>query len=323
MRQAPVCGVLYPPLLLKKWRQGCPPSPTSVAVVSGTFDILQPGNLLALLEANRQARHVCVVLEDDETAASHSRRGRPRHPLSARAEFLAQVALIHAITSVPRAHAVAAFEALSPYTWVCCPNQPAADPLAAIAARFAGQTIHLPVVDGCFTEQIEAAVQAGRTPIAVPEGRFPALPPGAPEARPAGGGRVTVNGCFDILHLGHLRLFAAARQMGKELHVLLNDDTSVRRYKGPTRPVFPLPFRAAAVRALKAVTQAHAFGTDEPLELLASLKPEVHVKGGSFREERVQRERELVESWGGKVVVCPLVPGYSTSGYIQRATGSA
>ena len=103
---------------------------------------------------------------------------------------------------------------------------------------------------------------------------------------------------------------------------MVNDDESVRTYKGQSRPIFPLAFRLRALRALSAVSAVHAFDQDTPLELLSQLRPEIHVKGGSYEEERVRSEKELLQSWGGRLEFCPLVGKYSTSELIRR-TGSA
>lgn len=137
-------------------------------------------------------------------------------------------------------------------------------------------------------------------------------------SRAANGRKVTVNGCFDILHIGHLRFLTRARSMGDSLTVLLNDDDSVSRYKGPTRPVFPLAFRRMALLACEMVDEVIPFSGDEPLDVMRSLRPALHVKGGSFQESRVRSERELVESWGGRLECTPLEEGFSTSNYIMN-----
>ncbi|MCG2659839.1 MAG: adenylyltransferase/cytidyltransferase family protein, partial [Kiritimatiellae bacterium] len=131
----------------------------------------------------------------------------------------------------------------------------------------------------------------------------------------AGRPLVTVNGCFDMLHLGHVCLLAQARNLGARLLVLVNDDDSVRTYKGAGRPVFPIRFRLHALNALDAVAKAYPFAGDNPLPLLATIRPDIHVKGGSFEETRVREERRLVESWGGRLEIIPLVEGFSTSNF--------
>ena len=100
--------------------------------------------------------------------------------------------------------------------------------------------------------------------------------------------------------------------------MLVNDDDSVRTYKGAGRPIFPIRFRLQALNALDAVTMAYPFSGDNPLPLLATIRPDIHVKGGSFEETRVSEERRLVESWGGRLEIIPLVKGFSTTGVVQR-----
>ena len=128
---------------------------------------------------------------------------------------------------------------------------------------------------------------------------------------------VTVNGCFDILHAGHAELFARARAKGDALIVLANDDESIRALKGAGRPVFPVQHRLALLESLKPVTAAFAFSGDNPIEMLKIIKPAIHVKGGSFIEERVRNERTLVESWGGRLEFIPMVGNFSTTNIIK------
>ena len=302
-----------------QWRRELPAGDT-VAVVAGTFDILQPGNLRALALARRHARHVAVVLEPDALAAGHSGTGRPQHDVLTRAEFLSHVRGIGAITSIEAEGAAGLFACLRPYVLLSCTAQRTADPLAAPAAAAAERVVALAAMAGCFTEDIHAAIRRDATPVMLPEGVDWSLNAGAP-SEPPGVTTVTVNGCFDILHIGHVRFLAQAREHGDRLVVLVNDAASVRHYKGATRPVFPLAFRAAALRALESVVDVCAFGEDKPLDLLGRIKPRVHVKGGSYEPDRVQEEQRLVEGWGGKLAFAPLVEGYSTSAYIRKALG--
>jgi len=124
---------------------------------------------------------------------------------------------------------------------------------------------------------------------------------------------VTTNGVFDILHVGHVRYLAAARELGDLLFVALNTDDSVRRLgKGPNRPMHTLEDRAEVVAALRFVDAVLAFAEDTPESLLSVLKPEVHAKGGDYDPESMP-ESPLVRSWGGEVVILPLVAGHSTT----------
>ena len=127
---------------------------------------------------------------------------------------------------------------------------------------------------------------------------------------------VFTNGCFDLLHTGHIKLLHAAAEEGDRLIVGLNSDASVRRLKGPSRPVLPEKERAALLAAIGRVDMVVLFDQDTPLELIAAFKPDVLVKGGDYRPETVVG-REEVERAGGKVCLVPLKEGMSTSGIIK------
>ena len=131
---------------------------------------------------------------------------------------------------------------------------------------------------------------------------------------------VFTNGCFDILHRGHVEYLASARAMGDRLIVGLNGDDSVRRLKGEGRPVNPFEDRAAVLAALEAVDAVVRFDEDTPLRLIESLLPDVLVKGGDYTADQIVGAREVVQA-GGRVVVAPLVAGRSTTRIIERATG--
>ncbi len=136
-----------------------------------------------------------------------------------------------------------------------------------------------------------------------------------------GGLRVVfTNGCFDLLHAGHVRYLNQARSLGDILVVGLNSDASVRRLKGPGRPVTPEAERGEILAALSAVDAVAVFGEDTPLSLLRVALPDVLVKGGDWALEAIVG-RELVESRGGRVVTIPVVPGRSTSGLLHRQGG--
>ena len=127
---------------------------------------------------------------------------------------------------------------------------------------------------------------------------------------------VFTNGCFDIIHPGHLDLLTRARQLGDALVVAINSDNSVRRLKGPERPVFPEDERAEILKALHMVDFVCTFDEDTPLETILVVHPDVLVKGADWTANIVgQRE---VEGWGGKVEALPLVAGQSTTGVIER-----
>ena len=132
---------------------------------------------------------------------------------------------------------------------------------------------------------------------------------------------VFTNGCFDVLHPGHLDLLTRARALGDALVVAINGDDSVKRLKGPKRPVFPENERGEILSALAVVDYVCAFDEDTPLETILKVRPDVLVKGADWADNIVG-SRE-VEGWGGKVVALPLVPGQSTTGVIERVLEQA
>ena len=131
-------------------------------------------------------------------------------------------------------------------------------------------------------------------------------------------GRVVfTNGVFDLLHPGHIDVLTEARARGDHLVVGLNTDASVKRLKGPARPVRTEAERAYVLAALEAVDCVVLFPEDTPLELVLELKPDVIVKGGDYSEGTIVGAREVV-AWGGEVVVIPLTPGQSTTSIIEN-----
>ena len=136
------------------------------------------------------------------------------------------------------------------------------------------------------------------------------------QARGDGRRVVFTNGCFDVLHAGHVQLLAAARARGDLLVVGLNTDASVKRLKGPTRPVSTLEDRAAVMGALAAVDFVCAFEEDTPLELVLALQPDVLVKGGDYAPEDVVGGAEAA-AWGGEVAIIPLLDGRSTTNLLR------
>jgi D-beta-D-heptose 7-phosphate kinase/D-beta-D-heptose 1-phosphate adenosyltransferase len=138
------------------------------------------------------------------------------------------------------------------------------------------------------------------------------------EAWKAGGNSIVfTNGCFDLLHAGHIRLLHAAAAEGTRLVVGLNSDGSVRRIKGAHRPILPQQDRAALLAALACVDLVILFEEDTPLLLIEALKPDVLVKGADYAREAVVGH-ELVEKFGGRVVLVPLVENLSTTGIVER-----
>ena len=135
--------------------------------------------------------------------------------------------------------------------------------------------------------------------------------------RMAGVRVVFTNGCFDILHAGHVRYLAAARALGDVLILGLNSDASVRRLKGASRPVNGETDRAEVVDALKSVDYVVIFDEDTAEELIEKVRPDVYVKGGDYTRETLPEAR-IVERYGGEVAFIPLVEGKSTTGIIAK-----
>ncbi|GMR12735.1 MAG: D-glycero-beta-D-manno-heptose 1-phosphate adenylyltransferase [Gemmatimonadota bacterium] len=128
---------------------------------------------------------------------------------------------------------------------------------------------------------------------------------------------VFTNGCFDILHRGHVTYLEQARLLGDELVVGLNTDASVGRLKGAGRPLVPERDRAFVLAALSSVTAVTLFDEDTPAELIAALRPDVLVKGGDYMSDEIVGA-DTVEQGGGRVVIIPYVEGHSTTELIQR-----
>ena len=128
------------------------------------------------------------------------------------------------------------------------------------------------------------------------------------------------NGVFDLLHPGHVDVLVGARQAGDALVVAVNSDDSVRRLKGPSRPVRGEAERAYVLAAFEMVDCVVVFDQDTPLELIERLRPDVLVKGGDYTEDTIVGASQ-VRSWGGTVVVVPLTPGQSTTNIIRTLRG--
>ena len=137
------------------------------------------------------------------------------------------------------------------------------------------------------------------------------------EARKKGMTIVTTNGCFDLLHYGHVSCLERAGRLGDMLVVGVNSDATVRRLKGRGRPLNPARVRAAVVAALKAVDAVFIFNEETPVTFLKALKPDIHVKGGDYSGRLL--EQDAVEAAGGRVLILPEVPGLSTTVLLKRA----
>jgi len=129
---------------------------------------------------------------------------------------------------------------------------------------------------------------------------------------------VTTNGSFDILHYAHVNLLEKAKNEGDVLIVLLNSDASVKRNKGKNRPIIPENERAGMLASLESVDYVVLFDEDKPLRLIEKIKPNKHVKGGTFIPERIKEEKDLLAQWGGEFKSFELEEGFSTTNIINR-----
>jgi D-glycero-beta-D-manno-heptose 1-phosphate adenylyltransferase len=135
-------------------------------------------------------------------------------------------------------------------------------------------------------------------------------------ARRQGEGVVFTNGCFDLLHVGHVRYLESARSLGDILVVGVNSDASVAEIKGPLRPILPATERSELVAALHCVDYVCLFGTPDPLPLIKALQPDILVKGADWSVDRIIGADEVARS-GGQVVTIPLTAGASTTNLIE------
>ena len=134
-----------------------------------------------------------------------------------------------------------------------------------------------------------------------------------------GGTVVATGGCFDVLHAGHVASLEAARRLGDALLVLVNSDASVQRLKGAGRPVNPQQDRCRVLESLRCVDATIVFDGNDPGEMLDQLRPDVWAKGGDYTEEMLP-EAPIVRSWGGRIVLVPLLPGRSTTSILEGSS---
>ena len=144
----------------------------------------------------------------------------------------------------------------------------------------------------------------------------------ADAVRAAGRTIAFTNGCYDLIHAGHLASLEQAAAGADELVVALNSDDSVRDLKGPGRPILPGPDRAALIAALRPVSAVTMFAEPTPLETILLIRPHVLVKGSEYADQDIVGAPE-VRSWGGRVLRVPMVPGLSTSGIIAAIRDEA
>ena len=145
------------------------------------------------------------------------------------------------------------------------------------------------------------------------------LPAWRARMRASGRKLVVTNGCFDLLHLGHVTYLQDARKQGDALLVGINGDQSVRELKGPDRPLNDEQDRAAVVAALESVEAVCIFAERAATRFLAAAQPDIYIKGGDYTLEKLnQEERRTVEQAGGRIVIIPFVPGKSTTALLKK-----
>jgi len=210
------------------------------------------------------------------------------------------------------------------------PATPAAKADACGAGDMLAATVATALRDGALlSEAVTRAVSAAAGyvasggPGAIGEPAGPAgLPGPAGTARGGAAGRggvlVAAGGCFDVLHAGHVSMLKAARALGDTLVVCVNSDASVRRLKGPGRPINSAADRAAVLRALDCVDQVLIFDEDTPERVLGELRPDIWVKGGDY-DGRELPEAAVLRRWGGAVITVPYLDGRSTTAIASAA----
>lgn len=131
---------------------------------------------------------------------------------------------------------------------------------------------------------------------------------------------VSTNGCFDILHVGHVRILKQAKELGDILVVGINSDASVKRLKGESRPINNQDDRGELLSSLACVDYVSVFDEQTPVDFLKAVKPNIHVKGADYKPQDLE-ETPVVESFGGEVRILPLVPQKSTTSVVEKIRG--
>jgi D-beta-D-heptose 7-phosphate kinase / D-beta-D-heptose 1-phosphate adenosyltransferase len=257
--------------------------------------------------------------------------GSPLTAVTARARELVQRWGATAVSVTLSGRGALVVSGDAPPLVVPAPQVPCPDPCGA-GDRFASAAAGL-LADGALpSEAVAGAVQAASVFVAaggaaqVRVGRpmpAPSLPGTSADdvvarVRASGGTVVATGGCFDLLHAGHVAVLQQARALGDCLVVLLNSDDSVRRLKGPSRPLQTAGSRAQVLLALGCVDAVAVFDDDTPVPLLERLRPDVFAKGGDYAIADLP-EAPVLAGWGGQCVVLPYLPGTSTTRLIERA----
>jgi D-beta-D-heptose 7-phosphate kinase/D-beta-D-heptose 1-phosphate adenosyltransferase len=281
-----------------------------------------------------------VTPNEEEAAVLAARRGfeteSPRHSLVSvrrRAEALGRAWRTHAVAVTMGSRGALLTYGTGAPVLVPAPDVRCVDPCGAgdrLAVSAALALGHGAVIADAVGEGVRhaAAFVAAGGPSSIDYGgtmgtteTFPGIRPDGSISTPAQT-VVATGGCFDLLHAGHVELLRAARALGDRLIVCLNSDASVRRLKGPGRPIVPETDRARVLLALECVDEVVVFDEDTPVELLRTLRPDIWTKGGDYAGTQLP-ELAVLEEWGGQAVVLPYVEGHSTTALVEAVTGRA
>jgi len=185
---------------------------------------------------------------------------------------------------------------------------------AELAARAGKLVVQTPGTTPCWHEQLRAALAEKPDKRLASREQLARL---IEQQRNQGKRIVFTNGCFDLIHPGHVDYLEKAKALGDLLIVGVNTDESVQRYKGPARPINPLEHRLQVLAGLAAVDYVIEFWEDTPIELIKIIQPDIYVKGGDYREEWLP-EAAVVRQLGGAVELIPFLAGYSTTRIIHK-----
>ncbi len=264
------------------------------ALADAAAEVLEAaGAAAAIVTLDRDGTVLLETRDDGEAAVTHRTHARPapEHQATGAGDtFVAAAAVALAVGAGPAA---------------------AAD----FAQRAADVVVARPGTAVCALSDLDAVAADGT---AVPGTLdHDALRAVLAHERAQGRTIVFTNGCFDLLHLGHTAHLLQARQLGDVLVVALNDDASVRRLKGPGRPVNPIEDRARVLEALESVDYVTVFTEDSPSALLADVRPDIYAKGGDYTPEMLE-ETAVVRGYGGQVRILDFIPAHSTTEIVAR-----
>lgn len=307
----------------------------TVGMLFGEFDVFHAHHAWSLLAARMHCPRLVVGLYSDTVIRSRHHLNRPVCPLEERAEMLVGTSLVDYVYTV-EGDLLKAVQHVNPDLIITLdsPQKPWLEQsrLMPLPSQWPLQVVSVPLDEISATKlllnrlapDVFAPPDKGSqwheaeetpNPKICTEGQ---LQQQLSQARAKGHCITTTNGSFDLLHPGHLRYLEKAAQMGGKLWVLVNDDASIQKAKGPSRPIFPLQDRLKTLSLLKCVDRVVPFRGDKPLYLIEQIKPAVHCKGGSFLPERIAEEKQLVEAHGGHFVTFELEGSFSSTNLLTR-----